>query len=142
MRKFLRAMGVCVLVGAMSLVAFGCGKTPDDGVVDIMDYVTVEFDGANGDGTATVSIDYDNMELEIVGGKDALEKMDTVEDLEELSTYINVVAGISFSIDKNSDLSNGDTVTVTATYDKKAAEDAHVVFGETLSKTYEVKGLK
>ena len=104
--------------------------------------VDMEFDGENGSGTANVTVDYDNLELELVGGKDALEQMDDVEDLETLSTYINVVAGISFSIDKNTDLSNGDEVTVTAEYDKETAESAHVVFGENLSKTFEVKGLK
>ena len=142
MRKIVKMMGVCALVGVLGLATFGCGKKEADGIVDIMDYVTVEFDGENGSGTANVSIDYDNMELEIVGGEDALEEFDDVEDLEALSKYINVVAGISFSIDKNTDLSNGDTVTVTATYDKDAAEEAHVVFGENLSKTFEVKGLK
>ncbi len=142
MRKFLQVMAVGVCVGVLGLATVSCGKEESDGVVDIMDYVTVEFGGENGSGTANVTVDYDNLELELVGGKDALDKMDDVEDLETLSTYINVVAGISFSIDKNTDLSNGDEVTVTAEYDKETAESAHVVFGENLSKTYEVKGLK
>ncbi|MBQ1609229.1 MAG: hypothetical protein II571_01555 [Lachnospiraceae bacterium] len=142
MRKFLQVMVTGLCVGVISLSAVACGKEAPDGVVDIMDYVTVEFDGENGSGTANVTVDYDNLELELVGGKDALEQMDDVEDLETLSTYINVVAGISFSIDKNTDLSNGDEVTVTAEYDKETAESAHVVFGENLSKTFEVKGLK
>lgn len=142
MKKFKRMMGVCFLVGAISLTLFGCKQEQSDGVVDVMDYVTVDFEGTDGSGTATVNVDYDQLELEIVGGKDALEEMDDVDDLETLSQYINVVAGISFSIDKNSDLSNGDTVTVTVTYNEKSAEDAKVVFGDTLSKTFEVKGLK
>ncbi|MBR6281418.1 MAG: hypothetical protein IKR14_02835 [Lachnospiraceae bacterium] len=142
MRKFLRAMGVCILTVTMGVAMVACGKEEADGVVDIFDYVTVEYSGENGSGTANVTIDYDNLELEMVGGKNALKDLDDVEDLETLSNYINVVAGISFSIDKNTDLSNGDTVTVTATYDESVAESANVVFGETLSKTYEVKGLK
>ena len=142
MKKLRRVMGVFILIGAMGLAAVGCGKEEYDGVVDIMDYVSVDFEGDNGAGKATVSIDYDNMELEIVGGKDALEELNDVDDLETLSTYINVVSGISFSIDKNTDLSNGDTVTVTATYDEQSAKDAGVTFGDTLSKSFEVKGLK
>ncbi|MBP5265781.1 MAG: hypothetical protein J6Z06_03045 [Lachnospiraceae bacterium] len=142
MKKLKRNMTVGVLIGVMSLMLMGCGKEAPDGIVDITNYIDVEFEGENGSGKATVNIDYDGLELELVGGKDALEEMDSVEDLEELSQYINVVAGISFSIDQSSDLSNGDTVTVTATYDEKTAEEAQVVFGENLSKSFEVTGLK
>ena len=65
-----------------------------------------------------------------------------MSDLSELTKYINAVSSISFSIDKNSGLSNGDQVIVTVTYDSSAAEAAGVVFGDQKNKVYEVKGLK
>ena len=86
-----------------------------DGVTNILDYVTVEFSGNNGE---------------------------DLGDLSELTKYINAVSSISLNIDKNSGLSNGDEVVVTVSYDETAATSAGVVFGEETSRTYEVKGLK
>ena len=56
--------------------------------------------------------------------------------------YINAVSSISFNIDKNSGLSNGEQVIVSVSYDDTAAKSAGVVFGNEKSKTFEVKGLK
>lgn len=133
-----------IIILAASIMLIGCGKKdPEiDGVVDIFDYVTVEFDGTNGQGRANVVIDYDNLELEMVGGRDKLEALDSVEDLGTLNKYINVCASLSFSSDQYTDLSNGDVVTVSVVYDEEAARAADVVFGSELSHQYKVSGLK
>ena len=113
-----------------------------DGITNILDYVTVAFDGKNGEGTAFVSVDYDGLETEMVGGEENIKALDEVEDLAVLSKYINAVSSISLSIDKNTGLSNGDSVIVSVSYDESAAQSAGVVFGEQKSRTYQVKGLK
>ena len=129
------------------LTLTGCGGKDNkidttDGITNILDYVTVEFDGKNGEGTAFVKVDYDGIETEMVGGEEKIKDLDEVGDLSELTKYINAVSSISLNIDKNKGLSNGDQVTVSVTYDKSAAESAGVVFGDEMSRTYEVKGLK
>ena len=117
----------------------GCGDTgraaidTQDGITNILDYVTVSFDGKSGAGTAFVSVDYDGLEIK---------ELDEIEDLSELTKYINAVSSISLSIDRNKDLSNGDQVVVSVTYDESAAQAAGVNFGDQKSKTFEVKGLK
>ena len=78
----------------------------------------------------------------MVGGEEKIKELSDVEDLAELTKYINAVSSISFTIDKNKELSNGDQVIVTVTYDSSAAEAAGVVFGEQKNKIYVVKGLK
>ncbi len=113
-----------------------------DGITNILDYVTVDFNGKNGEGTAYVNVDYDGIETEMVGGEDKIKDLDEMDDLSELTKYINAVSSMSFSIDKNSGLSNGDEVVVSVIYDKSAAESAGVVFGEETSRSFEVKGLK
>lgn len=113
-----------------------------DGVTNILDYVTVEFSGNNGEGTAFVKVDYDGIETEMVGGEEKIKEFEDLGDLSELTKYINAVSSISLNIDKNSGLSNGDEVVVTVSYDETAATSAGVVFGEETSRTYEVKGLK
>ena len=133
---------------ALTLIATGCGGEKyagidtEDGVTNILDYVTVTFDGANGEGTAFVNVDYDGIETEMVGGEEKIKELDEVDDLSKLTKYINAVSSISFNIDKNSGLSNGEQVIVSVSYDNTAAESAGVVFGDEKSKTYEVKGLK
>jgi hypothetical protein len=133
-----------IIILTVAIMLIGCGKKdPEiDGVVDIFDYVTVEFDGTNGQGKANVVIDYDNLELEMVGGRENLEALDSVEDLGTLNKYINVCASLSFSSDQYTDLSNGDVVTVSVVYDEEAAKAADVVFGSELSHQYKVSGLK
>ena len=139
----LAAVGMSIVIALT-----GCGadkKTQidtTDGITNILDYVTVDFDGKNGEGTAFVNVDYDGMETEMVGGKEKIEALDQFGDLTELTKYINAVSSISVSIDKNKDLSNGDEVVVSVTYDEMAAESAGVVFGDEKSKIFEVKGLK
>ncbi len=133
---------------ATALLLTGCGGAGSakidttDGITNILDYVSVDFSGKNGEGTAYVNVDYDGMETEMVGGKDKIKELDDVSDLSVLSKYINAVSSISFSIDKNEGLSNGDQVIVSVTYDSSAAETAGVNFGDQKSRTFEVKGLK
>ena len=42
-----------IVIGITSCILIGCGKSEPaiDGVVDIFDYVSVDFDGANGQGS-------------------------------------------------------------------------------------------
>ena len=145
-RKITPFITTFALSALLLLGGCGAGKQAQidttDGVTNILDYVSVDFSGKNGEGTATVSVDYEGIETEMVGGEAKIKELSDVDDLAELTKYINAVSSISFSIDKNTDLSNGDQVMVTVTYDSSAAEAAGVVFGEQKNKLYEVKGLK
>ncbi len=141
---------IAFLMSASTVVCLltGCGDTgraaidTQDGITNILDYVTVSFDGKSGEGTAFVSVDYDGLETEMVGGEEKIKELDEIEDLSELTKYINAVSSISLSIDRNKDLTNGDQVVVSVTYDESAAQAAGVNFGDQKSKTFEVKGLK
>ena len=141
----LTALLVAVIIFSM-LAACGMSRKPvidtQDGITNILDYVTVEFSGNNGEGIALVKVDYDGMETEMVGGEDKIKKLNDVSDLGVLSKYINAVSSISFSIDNNTSLKNGDQVIVSVSYDESAAQAAGVNFGDQKSKTYVVKGLK
>ena len=139
---------VITLALTSSLTVTGCSSKHNqqidktDGITNILDYVTVDFNGKNGEGTAYVNVDYDGIETEMVGGEEKIKEMDEVEDLAELTKYINAVSSISFNIDKNEGLCNGDQVIVSVSYDNTAAQAAGVNFGDQSSKTFEVKGLK
>ena len=148
MKTTLTVAAMLTLILASTLTMTGCSLKQNsnidttDGITNILDYVTVDFNGKNGEGTAYVNVDYNGIETEMVGGEEKVKEMDEVEDLAELTKYINAVSSISFNIDKNEGLSNGDQVIVSVSYDNTAAESAGVNFGEQSSKTFEVKGLK
>ncbi|SFU71210.1 hypothetical protein [Butyrivibrio sp. INlla21] len=146
-RKRTAAFIAAAMMGFL-IVLSGCGADKKaqidttDGVTNILDYVTVEFSGKNGEGTAFVKVDYDGIETEMVGGEEKIKEFEDVGDLAELTKYINAVSSISLNIDKNTGLSNGDQVVVSVSYDETAATSAGVNFGEETSRAYEVKGLK
>ena len=76
MFKFRKTVVLATAGMSILLALAGCGaekKTQintTDGITNILDYVTVDFNGKNGEGTAFVNVDYDGMETEMVGGKE------------------------------------------------------------------------
>ena len=100
----------------------GKGKT----VIDLADYVSVEFSGYNGNGNAKVTIDSGAI----------------LPLIEEQNSPLALVASFtSAEIENNGKLSNGDAVSVTIKYSEKMMENAKIdVRNTTLSFT--VSGLK
>lgn len=96
---------VLSLVFIFSLVACG-GET-----VNLNDYLSVEFSGTNGDGNAMV-VGFDEFE------EDLMQKGDDVG----LSELFVVESGVDYQLDKKSDLTNGDKVTLTITVDEDIAK--------------------
>lgn len=112
------------VIGAI-VIAFGGYKIWDTffnkTVIDAFMNVTVSFDGYNTEGEARVEnagIDYDM----------------TNDDLTQF------VGGISFEVENNGTLSNGDKVTVKAVYSKETAKQLKVVLKEE-TKQFDVSGL-
>ena len=112
------------VIGAI-VIAFGGYKVWDTffnkTVIDAFMNVTVSFDGYNTEGEARVEnagIDYDM----------------TNDDLAQF------VGGISFEVENNGTLSNGDKVTVKAVYSKETAKQLKAVLKEE-TKQFDVSGL-
>lgn len=126
--------------------------------IDLTNYITVEFSGFNGSGEATIDIDEQGLAKSIT---EALVKAHTIKSTDESDYYAamkkNVgmqnlkedfynlsegfYSGDSVTLDKDSQLSNGDTVTVTLKYDNQRYEKANVQFsGEEM--TVVVSGLQ
>ncbi len=86
--------------------------------VDLDDYITVEFDGDEGDGTADVEFDIDALgddyDGEIRLSKNARESYQSFSEVIADNTY--------FIIDPETGLSNGDEVTVTWEVDSESIE--------------------
>ncbi len=120
-KVIISALAALILVCVCALS--GCsGKT----VIDLEDYISVNFTGYNGDGRASVFIDRNGM-LPLLKDQSAAE---------QIANDFSVA-----DIANNGSLSNGDTISVTVKFNEKMMENAKVsVQNPTLSFT--VSGLK
>ena len=114
-----------VLLCAMTMLA-GCGSK-----VDAFDYLDPSFDGYNGNGT--VSIDGEDFLVEAVIGS---EPEDPTKFGEWILTYDDLYGNVDVQCEPSSNLSNGDTVTVTVTVTGSAEKE--IAGGK---KEFEVSGL-
>lgn len=125
MKKLMTLTLICLLVlGLLS----GCGKT----AVDLTDYVNPRFSGSSGSGRVRCDLDYSALEsaLSAEASKDSV-----------LRGLLRLESTIRLTVTPEKDLSNGDKVTVTVTFDEDAAKEAgfRVKGG---SRSFTVKGLK
>lgn len=124
-----------MIIEIMSIgLLVGCGSS---GSIDLMDYVTVNYAGVDGNGTASIGVDYTKMEQDLVGDDDGNISREELERLEEITAFEMTV---NYQLDVEDGLSNGDKVTVTVSYDSDIAQEKKIkVSGD--SAKFEVSGL-
>ena len=121
---------VCVLIIAIVAIAVVLTQPV---TIDLDRLVEIHFTGYNTVGTATASIDYENYDQQL----SAALKVEP-EELYSSSEYSACTSAFQLSLDKASNLSNGDEVTVSITYDNESIKDYKVQFsGESISFTVE-----
>lgn len=141
MRK-IRGILLLVTTAFMMLTLAGCGKT----TVKLDKYVTINAQGYDSMGTASYAFDYDAFKTDYAG------KIKVVKDSEELRG-LELLTGASPEelflsccvkpkLDKNSELSNGDVVTLTWNCDDIGAEEYFNVKLECSDIAYTVNGLE
>lgn len=96
----------------LMLFACGCGETK----VDLNEYVNVEFSGRDGNGSAKIVTDTNAFETFISENLKESNGLSTLTALYDLGSCIN------YSLSKDSDLSNGETVTVSVSWNKDIAK--------------------
>lgn len=128
------AAAACVLILVIVLVATHKEK------INLQDYARVEFSGYEKYGKATLDFDYTKL-VEDFGDKSNLKTdVSDVSGLEDLADgtsdsakLIKLFDKLSYKLDKDSDLKNGDKVTVKFTFDNELAKEFGVKFeGEDL----------
>lgn len=145
-----------ILIGAAALlvvlaVVIVCVVTHKH-KIDLNDYITVEFEGYNTMGTANVTFDYEAFEEEVEEYADIdlddedipdslSDVLDSLEDLSDSAGYLAVCQGMDWELSKESELSNGEEVTLTFSYDNDNAKKYGIKFAAD-EVTYTVSGLK
>lgn len=116
------AAGICALMT-------GCGTVK----LDPSDYVKVEVNGADGYGKVSLSVDYEDLEDDVI---DALGDDSSKSERNEAASFAD---GIRFEVssDKTENLTNGDVIEISVDYDEDdAKEDYNFLFK---SETFEYK---
>lgn len=135
-----KKLWIMLLVGMAMFLMSGCGKT----TVKLDDYVIITTEGYDTRGTATFEFDYDSFEIDYAGkikGKnnDQIKQMGLLngESVEKLL----ISQCVSMELDKTSDLSNGDEITLKWDCDELMAEEYFGVEFEYSDIKYEVNDL-
>ena len=104
---------IVVTVVILAVVLTGCGKKK----IDVMEGLTVKFDGYDGYGTAELENEYlwENEAFEIAG-------IESIQGLETFAEALVIESAVSFEMVPDDNLSNGDEVTVKAIINQSALE--------------------
>ena len=133
MKKLLLMLAVGIVsVGLLT----GCGGSSS---INLTDYATVNFDGIDGKGTATVNYDLTQLEKDFVGDDDGNISQ---EEAQELVNFASFEMSIKWELDKQEALSNGDKVKLTITYNEDSAKEQKIKIKGDTTKEFEVSGLK
>lgn len=107
------------------LVVFltGCGRKK----IDVTENLQISFEGYNGYGKAELQNAYgwESEALEVAG-------IETIDGFDDFGDALNIEMAVSYEVEPDSNLTNGDTVTVKAVIDEAALEqyDFELVAGE------------
>lgn len=133
MKKTLKHLLPALFLAAVMALLTGCTKS-----VDLLQYAAVTFDGASGNATATVTLDYNGLGKELFGkGKD--------QDIwDEAQTELSLMGHVNYTVTPQTGLSNGDTVTLTVHSNRDDFSDCIDKYGampQATEKTFTVEGL-
>ena len=131
----LKTIGLAMLIATLMLILAGCGKS-----VNLEDMFDVDFDGVDGNGTATVDFSklddwLDNSVYKERAGKSEKSKEEAAKIANDIGYHI------LYELDKEDHLSNGDKVTLSVEVEEEAIKQ----YGYKLKgfkKEFTVEGLK
>lgn len=128
MKKVLFIFNLFLMMGILA----ACGAKK----IDVMQDVSVKFDGYNGYGTIELenAYDWESEAFEAAG----IEEIDSFSSLEK--AFI-IESAVSYEISPNENLSNGDEVTIKAIIDEDALEEYSIKLFAKEEKKFVVEGL-
>ena len=140
-----RILWACV-IGIIALLLIIAGVNNKNTTIDMNDYVTVEFEGTDGEGTASAVFDVDAFtqdygdQIRFIGSDDSRNNLE--EPGEGDSDGALFVANcINVEVDPAEDLSNGDTVTLSWDNDDDTASLYFHIAPDCEDQEFEVEGL-
>lgn len=126
-----RRLEVVVFI-IMVVLLTGCGKKK----IDVIENLQVSFEGYDGYGKAVLQNAYawESEAFKAAG-------VENIDDFGSFGNALNIEMAVSYVIEPDSNLSNGDTVVVKAAIDEAALEDYDFELTAGTQKTFTVKDL-
>lgn len=123
---------IAALIMLIMLAVTGCGKKK----IDVTESLQVSFDGYNGYGKAEILNAYawENEAFEAAG-------ISSIDGFDTLGNALNIEMAVSYNIEPDSNLSNGDTVVVKTVIDEAALENYDFKLIAGSEKTFTVEDL-
>ena len=143
--KHKRILWACV-IGIIALLLIIAGVNNKNTTIDMNDYVTVEFEGTDGEGTASAVFDVDAFtqdygdQIRFIGSDDSRENLEEPDDGDSDGALF-VANCINVEVDPAEDLSNGDTVTLSWDNDDDTASLYFHIAPDCEDQEFEVEGL-
>ena len=140
-----RILWACV-IGIIALLLIIAGVNNKNTTIDMNDYVTVEFEGTDGEGTASAVFDVDAFtqdygdQIRFIGSDDSRENLEEPDDGDSDGALF-VANCINVEVDPAEDLSNGDTVTLSWDNDDDTASLYFHIAPDCEDQEFEVEGL-
>lgn len=124
-------IGVTAFMVMMLCVLAACGKKN----IDVTESLTVKFEGCNGYGIAELENEYgwEDDAFEAAG-------IDSIDSFSSLADGLAIESAVSYEVFPNENLSNGDKVTVKATFSNETVENYNIKF-TSKERTFTVEGL-
>lgn len=134
------------LISIFILTACGGGASASVTDIDIASHLQIDFNGTNGRGAATVGLISESaFERELVsaaGLDDARDGAASASDeIDVITGYVRLMSAIDWSIMPTTDLSNGDTVTLTIRANSNTLDEFNIRAAGGLLHTFIVEGL-
>lgn len=107
---------ICMIILLMCFTLTGCGAKEFE--LDLLEYITVEFNGNNGNGLAQVDFDSDRL-------KSYLQDLSSDFKNDDLDL---IIKSISVSLDNAEDLTNEDTINAMVKWDDELAGEHNIKF--------------
>ncbi len=129
---------VAIVMVAMAVVlcmVAGCG-TSGGKKVNLDNYISVEFSGTDGEGTAHCGFDDWALEDDLFG-----ENMTDYEEMRAELIEDCLYETVDYELDRTGGLSNGDKVTVTVSYDRDVLDSFGYKVTGSKTLTFTVEGL-
>lgn len=137
MKKYSKLLGL--LGFGMIFILSGCSSKT---TLELMDYVEVKFEGVDTKGKAVLDVDWSTMENDIMKNSKNSKDNKLEDELEKVVSLFESESSINYKLNKTDNLTNGDSVTLTISYDKDLEEKYDFKFTGAMKKDFTVEGLK
>lgn len=117
-KTYMKKCKLLILIAMLLLILTGCGKSKPE--INLTEFVSVSFTGINGKAETNVRFDFPSFEESLIATAES-------EDISVMQLAV-LEESIKLEADKTENITNGDTITVSLTWNDELVENIGVKF--------------